>query len=214
MRGIASRLALLFLLAPFIQLVSCRVVTEPLIAQGQVDHINVYTGGVVEAGDTITATAEAFQSNGIMTAWFSPRVWSVSDGSTVDIRGVTGPSSVLLAALRPGTAQVSARIGDVEGSASLRVIPRLAPITLTPSVVSMRLGDSVQVVADIRTAAGVPITDLNVSWRAQDYGVVTTSCCSASAWLRSSRQYGATGTTTVTAIVAHATGALTVTVTP
>ena len=128
---------------------ACRTLTEPLVDRGQVDHVNVY-GGLVEAGDTITASAEAFKANGIMTAFAAPRTWFIADASVAEVRRELPFGRVLLGALRAGTTRISARVGDVEGSATLRVIPRLAPITFTPAVVSMRLGDSVLVTADTK----------------------------------------------------------------
>jgi hypothetical protein len=170
---------------------------------------------VVEVGDTLSAFADGFNANGNLTAWAAPRVWRVSDSSIITLRGpATQNARVLLGALRPGTVRVFARIGNHEGSDSLRVIARLAPITFTPSAVSMRFGDSVRVVADIRATTGDPVTGVGVFWRASDIGVVSTGCCTAITWLRSSALYGKPGTTTVTATVAHAAGILTVTVTP
>lgn len=192
---------------------ACRPLTEPFVDRGQVDHVNVY-GGLVEAGDTITASAEAFRANGTMTAFTVPRTWSIADPSVAEVRRELPFGRVLLGALRAGTTRISARVGDVEGSAMVRVIPRLAPITFTPAVVSMRLGDSALVTADIRTMSGDPITGVDVFWRTTDIGIASVACCAPSAWLHSSKVYGTTGTTTVTAAVAHATGTLQVTVTP
>jgi hypothetical protein len=203
------------LLASLPLLVSCRALTEPLLDQGQVDHVNVSTWpGVVEAGDTITATADGFTANGILTAWTATRAWSVSDSSMIQILGTGASGRVLLRALRTGLVRVSARIGDREGGDSLRVIPPLAPITFTPAVVSIHRGDSVRVNADIRSAAGEPVTGVLVLWNTNDIGVVSAGCCSPSVWLRTSTLYGAPGTTTVTATVAHTTGSLRVTVVP
>lgn len=212
MRATRHRIALLSLFAA-VAPSSCRTFTEPFFDLGQVDHVDVF-GGLVEAGDTITASAGAFNANGFMTAMTAPRVWTIADPSVAEIRRQLPLGDVLLGALRPGTTSISARIGDVEGSAMLRVIPRLAPITFTPSAVSMRLGDSVQVTADIRSTTGDPITGVDVVWLTADIGVVGAGCCSSSVWLHSSKAYGTTGTTTVTATVAHATGTLQVTVTP
>lgn len=206
------RIALLSLFAA-IAPCSCRTFTEPFLDLGQVDHVNVY-GGLVEAGDTITASAEAFRANGTMTAFTVPRSWSIADPSVAEVRRELPFGRVLLGALRAGTTRIAARVGDVEGSATLRVIPRLAPITFTPAVVSMRLGDSVLVTADIRTMAGDPITGVDVFWLTADIGVASVGCCTPSVWLHSSKAYGTIGTTTVTATVAHAKGVLQVTVVP
>ena len=208
-----SRLALLSLFTA-LALSACRAITDPFVDQGQVDHIDVWPGGPVQVGDTVTASADAVKANGIFTAFAAPRSWSIADPSMAEIRGGLPFGRVLLKGLRPGTTLVTARIGDVEGSAPLRVIPRLAPITFSPSAVSMHLGDSTQVTADIRSASGEPITDVDVSWRTSDIGVVNTGCCSASIWLRSSKAYGTPGTASVTATLAHATGSLQVTVAP
>jgi hypothetical protein len=132
----------------------------------------------------------------------------------IQIVGTGVPGRVLLRALRPGVARVSARIGDREGEDSLRVIPSLAPITFTPGAVSIHRGDSVRVDAAIRGVAGEPVSGVFVYWRTNDIGVVSAGCCSASVWLRTSTLYGAPGTTTVTATVGHASGSLRVTVIP
>jgi hypothetical protein len=194
---------------------SCTMLTEAAIDRGQVAHVDVLAWpNLVEVGDTLTVSADGYTAAGIYTAWIAPRVWTLSDSSALGIRGTGIPGRAELRGLRPGTVRVSARIGDSEGSDTVRVVPRLAPVTFTPSAVSMRLGDSVQVAARILTTTGDPIAGVTVRWSTNDIGVVSTSCCSASTWLYSRRSYGTTGTTTVTATVGHATGVLPVTVTP
>jgi len=212
MRAARYRIALLSLFAA-VAPCSCRTFTEPFLDLGQVDHVDVF-GGLVEVGDTITASAGAFRANGSMTAMTAPRVWTIADPSVAEVRGERPFGGALIGGLRPGTTRISARVGDVEGSATLRVIPRLAPITFVPAAVSMRLGDSVQVTAVIRTTAGEMVTDVDVFWLVTDIGVVGAGCCTPNVWLRSSKVYGRAGTTTVTASVAHATGVVQVTVSP
>jgi hypothetical protein len=216
MRNIVRRyLTRLVLVVPVAALSSCAEITGALIDRGQIDHVNASVWpNVIEVGDTISASADAFNANGIMTAWLVPRVWRVSDGSVVELLGGAPPQAeVILSALRPGTSRVFARIGDHEASDSLRVIPRLAPITFTPSAVSMRVGDSVYVTAELRTTAGDAVTGVGVRWHTDDPLVVGTGCCSPGTWLRSSPQFGVAGTASVTATVGHAAGALLVTVT-
>jgi hypothetical protein len=213
MHRIASRLAIL--LAP-LALAACRPwFTEPLFDQGQIDDVVVFAWpNVVEVGDTITAYADAYKASGTATAWSATRDWRVSDGTIVEMRAMQPGQRVLLGALRPGTARVYARVSDHEGSDTVRVIPRLAPITFTPSIVSMRRGDSARAVADIRTTTGDPVTGVYIRWNSSNAAIVATGCCSTSTWLRTSAQYGLPGSTTVTATVGHATGSLPVTVLP
>src|SRR6476646_6106729 len=107
MRAARYRIALLSLFAA-VAPCSCRTFTEPFLDLGQVDHVDVF-GGLVEVGDAMTA----------------PRVWTIADPSVAEVRGERPFGGALIGGLRPGTTRISARVGDVEGSATLRVIPRL-----------------------------------------------------------------------------------------
>ena len=92
----------------------------------------MWTSSVASSTTMSITSAGAFNANGFMTAMTAPRVWTIADPSVAEIRRQLPLGDVLLGALRPGTTSISAVIGDVEGSAMLRVIPRLAPITFTP----------------------------------------------------------------------------------
>ena len=119
---------------------------------------------LVALGDTVRLTAEATDANGhgVVGAEFS---WSSSD-TLVAVVDDTG----LVESLAEGAAAVTATASEVTGGAELTVVPPL-PTTIAVSrdtVAFTALGESAQLVAEVREQAGRVMAEAFVSWASGD----------------------------------------------
>lgn len=118
-------------------------------------------------GDTVRATAEAFDANGhaMKAAGIS---WSSSDPAVARV-----DSTGLVTALSPGEAEITGSSGGGSGHMTLLVIaPTPTAILLTPdSLVLSALRDTVRVAAEVFDQAGGVIEGVVVSWSSADESV-------------------------------------------
>lgn len=187
----------------------------PLFGLGRpVREVIVYTWPfAIQVGDTMTVYADAFDSTGFGTAWQSVRTWALSDSSLATATAL-GPSksASLFRGQRPGFLAVRVTIAGVTGQDSLRIIPTLAPLQVSPASLTLRLHDSASVKVRITDLSGFPVRNLVVSWSSTDYLVAATSCCRDSVVVRSPLG-GHAGTALLRATVANSVVTLPVTVT-
>ena len=116
-------------------------------------------------GDTVRLTAEALDANdhAVAHAGFD---WSSSDSvMTVDTTG-------LITAVGNGTAVVTARSGDVSGSATVTVEQRAAEVRVLPeSVMLFAIGDTVRLAAEALDANGHTVEHAGFDWSSSAFGV-------------------------------------------
>jgi uncharacterized protein YjdB len=121
---------------------------------------------VVGTGQRLTAIARDAAGNEVEG---SDTSWATSDGAiaTVNQRGrVTG--------VAPGTVTVMATIDGQSGTASVTVtsVP-VASVDVTPSSLSLSVGQTGQLTATPRDAAGNPLSGRVVTWSTSNGGVAT-----------------------------------------
>lgn len=195
---------------------SCEQPTDPfLFARNPINGVALYLPlyQVVQVGEVIRVDAEGFYNgNGVGTEY--PRTVSFvsSDTNIVRLQPATWTASfiptVRATGLKPGLVTVTATINGVATSDTLRVIPEIASITLTPASASFFVGDTVTVAVDIRSTAGQPITERRplITWD-------TPGILISASTLTSNRVVGRTpGTTVLKAFIGPDTGRVTVTV--
>jgi hypothetical protein len=118
---------------------------------------------VMQVGEAVRLDAAGYyQGNG---AWVEePRtvVFRSTDTTVVGLEPTTwymsSMPSVRARARRVGTVTFSATINGVTGSDSLRVIPEIQSIALTPTRSTLQVGDTVAVTVDIVSTGGEAIT--------------------------------------------------------
>lgn len=190
-------------------------VAVPLFGLGRpVREVIVYTFPfAIQVGDTMTVSADAFDSTGFGTAWQSVRTWTLSDNSLATATAIgSSKSASLFRGQRPGALTVRVTIAGVTGQDSLRIIPTLAPLQVSPASLTLRLHDSAAVKLRIADLSGATIRNLAVTWTSTDYTVAVAICCRDSVMVVSPRG-GRAGTALLRATVANSLVTLPVTVT-
>ena len=169
----------------------------------------------IQVGDTMTVYTEAFDSTGTGTAGLALRTWALTD-STLATATPLGPhrSSALFRGQRPGSMLVRVTINGVTGQDSLRIIPTLAPLEISPTSLTLRQGDTAIVRLRIVDRSGNPVQNLVVLWNSADYSIAVPYCCRDSARVWSIPVVGRTGTTVISATVANSVVTMPVTVIP
>ena len=150
-------------------------------------------------GATVQLTAEAFDANGhaVAGAEFS---WESSDVAvaTVDESGlVTGVSE--------GVATITARAGDASGSAVVSVMQPVASVEVSPSVETIGLGSTLQLMAEGFDANGHAVAEAEFSWESSDVAVATVDASGLVTGV-------AVGAATITATAGSTSGSAVVTV--
>ena len=135
-----------------------------------------FWGSVLEVGTPSRACAFGMKS-GMAIATKPVDSWTLSDASLAKIEQPPDPydrpACILLRPTRPGTLTVTARMAGVIGTATVRLIPTIRTIQITPSTLNLKVGDSVDVSATFIAVNGDTIKDLPVVWRVSDNGTVS-----------------------------------------
>jgi uncharacterized protein YjdB len=160
----------------------------------------VPSGGTVQVGDTLFLTATPLDANG---AALTGRVtsWS-SDNPTVATVGSAGQ----VAAVAQGTASITATIEGKTGTVAVTVTATTFTITVTPPTLSLRILESGQLTAVVRTQSGKVQPNAPVTWSSSNPFVATVGATGTVLALMP-------GTTVITATSKGASATATVTVT-
>jgi trimeric autotransporter adhesin len=154
----------------------------------------------VIAGQTSTFTAAPKDAAGAAVTGQTIS-WSTSDASVATVSGG------VVTAVKPGTANLIASIGSVQGTAAVTVIPAVASVAVTPNPVSIIIGQTSQLTATLKDAGGATITDRTVAWTSSNDLIASVSTTG----LVTSKSVGSA---TITATVEGRTGSSVVTITP
>jgi hypothetical protein len=135
-----------------------------------------FWSSVLEVGTASRACAFGMKS-GMAIATHPVEAWTLSDPSLARLERPTDPydrpACILVRPLRPGILRVTARMSGLSGSATVRIIPTIRTIQLSPSSLSIKVGDSAAVTATFIATNGDTIRDLPVIWRVSDNGTVS-----------------------------------------
>ncbi|HKR09487.1 MAG TPA: Ig-like domain-containing protein [Gemmatimonadaceae bacterium] len=163
---------------------------------------SIQTGATVQ----LSAVARDASGNTISGQTFS---WASSNNSVATVS-----SSGRVTAVAAGTANVSATIGSVSGSASITVTapppppppPTVSSIAVSPSSSSIQTGATVQLSAVARDASGNTISGQTFSWASSNNSVATVSSSGRVTAV-------AVGTANVSATIGSVSGSAAITVT-
>ena len=94
--------------------------------------------------------------------------WSSSEDlvATVDSHG-------LVTAVGPGSAEITARSGEVSGLMTVSVMQQVHTITLTPSTASMVVGDTLRISAVATDVNGIVVSGAAFTWTSSDESVAS-----------------------------------------
>jgi trimeric autotransporter adhesin len=138
-------------------------------------------------GETGQLTAEPLDARGVVLSWRSV-AWSSSRPNVASVS-----ASGAVTALSPGTAVVTATVEGKSGVAAISVTPApVASVTVSPSSATLVVGQTVELEAQPRDAAGQPLIGRAVAWSSNrpDVAAVTSGGVVAAV---------ASGTATITA---------------
>lgn len=138
--------------------------------------ISADQGPIVEVSDTIRLTAYG-NVEGIAALFsYAPildAIWATSDATIARIEPLPPPppedsfpsARTLVRGMRPGTARVTASSGGITGEVSVRVIPVLGAIRLSPPNTVM-VGDTVRIAAVALEPGGSEVSDVPLTFAA------------------------------------------------
>jgi Protein kinase domain/Bacterial Ig-like domain (group 2) len=137
--------------------------------------------GTIEPGDGVTLTATAIDFAGATVpvsvinacsdhGWSQCGFqWASSDENVATV----GTNGTLLA-VGPGRAMVSVTVGGVSSTEAVTVVPAaVAALRVSPSSLSMVVGENAELSAEPRGGSGSPLSGRDVSWSVRDDGVVS-----------------------------------------
>jgi hypothetical protein len=145
---------------------------------GRLASVSVHAdqGTVVEAGDTLRLTATG-SVDGLQGLWnYAPildAIWATSDPTVARVEALPPPppqdsfpqARTLIRGVRPGTARVTASSGGITGEVTVRVIPVLATIRLSPPN-TITVGDTVRIAAVALEPGGSEVSDVPLTFAA------------------------------------------------
>ena len=141
---------------------SCAEPTNPLfLPRNPINGVALYLPlyNVIQVGQTEKINAEGFHDgNGVGTEYPHTVSFHSSDTTVVRLTATTWTlpfiPSMNAHGLKEGLVVLKATINGVVGVDSLRVIPEIASITMTPTSSTLYVGDSVAIEFDIRAVDG------------------------------------------------------------
>lgn len=157
----------------------------------------------VAAGRTLTLVATTKDSLGAVLSGRTI-VWSSLDTTKAT---VTASGVVTVKATAVGTVEIRATSEGRSGTARISVLAQVATVELSPSTVSLQIGQSRSITATPRDVQGNALTGRSIAWASTDTAIVRVS----TSGVITAR---ALGTTTITATAEGKVGLLEVTVVP
>jgi len=166
-----------------------------------------FWGSVLEVGSVSRVCAFGMASWGIAIATHRVETWTLSDPTLAKIEQMPQPADryacILLRPLRPGLLTVTARMAGLDGASTVRLIPAIKTVQVTPSALTLSIGDTASIAATVIAVNGDTLRDIPILWRESDYGVVSNVVFyGIDAMTRSVVQADATGQNIVTAAAA------------
>src|SRR6266540_2456443 len=125
---------------------------------------------VIPQGQTLQLTATPIDTSGTpMTG--QAVAWASSNGAVATVNG-----SGLVSAMAPGLATITATSGGKSGTAAITVtsVP-VAAVDVAPAVATIPQGQTTQLTATPKDAAGNPLSGRAVSWTSSNTAVATVS---------------------------------------
>jgi hypothetical protein len=135
----------------------------------------VFWGSALEVGSISRVCAFGMASYGLAVATHHVDAWTLSDPSLAAIEQMPDPADryacILLRPRHVGVLTVTASMADLNGVNSIRLIPQISAVRVTPSNVTLTVGDTASVTATVIAATGDTLRDLPIVWRSSNYSV-------------------------------------------
>jgi hypothetical protein len=130
----------------------------------------------LEVGTVSRVCAFGMASWGLAVATHRVESWTLADPTLASIGEMPDPADryacILLRPLRPGVLTLTARMAGIEGTSSIRLIPQIRTILLSPSTLTLRVGDTASIRSTVITVDGDTLRGIPLVWRESDFGVV------------------------------------------
>jgi hypothetical protein len=135
-----------------------------------------FWGSVLEVGSVSRVCAFGMASWGLAVATHQVEGWTLSDPTLAKIDQMPDPADryacILVRPLRSGLLTVTARMAGLDGVSTVRLIPAIKTVQVTPSVLTLTIGDTASITATVITVDGDTLRDVPILWRESDYGVI------------------------------------------
>ena len=136
-----------------------------------------FWGSVLEVGSVSRVCAFGMASWGLAVATHRVEAWTLSDPTLAKIEQMPDPADryacILLRPLRPGFLTVTARMAGLDGVNTVRLIPAIKTVQVSPSALTLNVGDTASIAATVIAVNGDTLRDIPMLWRESDYGVVS-----------------------------------------
>ena len=131
---------------------------------------------ILEVGSVSRVCALGMASWGVAIATHRVESWTLSDPTLARTEEMPDPADryacILLRPVRPGNLGLTARMAGIEGTNSVRLIPQVGTIVLSPSSLTLRVGDTASIRSTVISAEGDTLQGIPVAWRESDFGIV------------------------------------------
>jgi hypothetical protein len=136
-----------------------------------------FWGSVLEVGSVSRVCAFGMASWGLAVATHQVEAWTLSDPTLAKIDQMPDPADryacILVRPVRPGLLTVTARMAGLDGVNTVRLIPAIKTVQVSPSALTLNIGDTASIAATVITVDGDTLRDVPILWRESDYGVVS-----------------------------------------
>lgn len=135
----------------------------------------IFWGSALEIGSVSRVCALGMASWGVAVATHHVDSWTLSDPSLARVEQMPDPADryacILLRPMRAGMLTVTATMAGLNGVNTVRLIPQIKTVHVTPSAVSLAVGDTASVSAVLISVNGDTVTDVPILWRSSNYSV-------------------------------------------
>lgn len=144
-------------------------VASIIVSLAPVATVNVSSASSqLSVGSSAQYSATALDAGGAVLTGRAV-TWSTSDAAVATVS-----TSGLVSAIAPGSAQVTATIGGVTGSAPVTVVAvAVASVTVSPGSGALLPGATLQLLASPRDAGGIPLAGRTTTWSSATPSVAT-----------------------------------------
>jgi hypothetical protein len=158
------------------------LVVEGCMVPGEVSPPTIevsleFWGSALEVGSVSRTCAFGLAPSGYYIATRHVDQWTLGDPTLATLLPMPDArdnyACRLLRVNRPGSLTVTATMGGLEGTNTIRLIPQISQVVVQPSSNTLHVGDTTSLKITVIADNGDTLRDLLMEWRASDYGTAS-----------------------------------------